>query len=69
MSVTVARLVAAGLLLTALGGCSSNDGTPAARVTFDQAEMTGRGEDPTTTFESRQARLSEMEELCAPDGR
>lgn len=74
MSVAVARLVAAGLLLAALGGCSSNDGTPASRATFDQglhdelvqmqaddqAEMTGRGEDPTTTFASRQARLSEI---------
>jgi hypothetical protein len=64
---------AAGLLLAALSGCSADD-DPSAQVTFDQAlhdelvqmqaddqaEMTGRGEDPTTTFESRQARLGEI---------
>jgi hypothetical protein len=64
---------AAGLLLAALSGCSGDD-DPSARGTFDQAlrdelvqlqaddqaEMTGRGEDPTTTFESRQARLGEI---------
>ncbi|HET6651973.1 MAG TPA: DUF6624 domain-containing protein [Nocardioides sp.] len=69
----LARLVAVGLLLAALGGCSGDE-SPSAQTTFDQAlhdelvqmqaddqaEMTGRGADPTTTFESRQARLAEI---------